>query len=50
MAPQAFKKCGLLPPDHHRLTFSTRTGINSEKVHGTFSVPRSCHGWRLTFE
>ncbi len=38
MAPQASKKCGLLPPDHHRIGSCTSNGINSEQVPGTFSV------------
>lgn len=38
MAPQASKKCGLLPPDHHRIASCTSNGSNSELVPGTFSV------------
>lgn len=38
MAPQASKKCGLLPPDYHRIGCCTSNGINSEQVPGTFSA------------
>ena len=38
MAPQASKKCGLFPPDHHHIGFCTSNGIKSEQVPGTFSV------------
>jgi len=45
MAPQASKKCGLLPPDHYRIAVSrigitscTSNGLNSEQVPGSFSV------------
>jgi hypothetical protein len=31
MAPQVSKKCGLLPPDHHRIGSCTSTCIDSEK-------------------
>ena len=44
MAPQASKKCGLLPPDHHRIGSCTSIGIDSEQVLGAFSLTRSCHG------
>jgi hypothetical protein len=36
MAPQASKKCGLLPPDYHRLAFCTNNGLDSGQVPGTF--------------
>ena len=46
-APQASKKCGLLPSDH-RIGSSTSNGIDSEQVPGTCSVltrpPRSPQG------
>jgi hypothetical protein len=36
MAPQASKKCGLLPPDHQRIGSCKSNSINSEQVPGTF--------------
>jgi hypothetical protein len=43
MAPQASKKCGLLPPDHRHIGINscTSNSIDSEQVPGTFSAPRS---------
>ena len=38
MAPQASKKCGPLPPDHHYIEPSTSNGIDSEQVPGTFLI------------
>jgi len=38
MAPQASKKCGLLPPDHQRIGCFTSNSIDSEQVPGPFSV------------
>jgi hypothetical protein len=40
MAPQASKKCGLLPPDHRHIGIvsCTSNGISSEQVPGTLSV------------
>ena len=38
MAPQASKKCGLLPPDHPRIGSYKSNGIDSEQVLGTFSI------------
>ena len=38
MAPQASKKCGLLPPNHLQISWYTSNGINSEQVSGTFSM------------
>ena len=40
MAPLASEKCGLLPPDHHRLAFWTSNDSNSKKIPFTFSVPK----------
>ena len=37
MAPQASKKCGLLPRDH-RIGSCTSNGIDSEQVPGTFCI------------
>ena len=39
MAPQASKKCALLPPDHPRIGSCTSNGIDSEQMPGTFSAP-----------
>ncbi len=38
MAPQASKKCGLLPPDHQQIGCCACNRLNSEQVLGTFSV------------
>ncbi len=38
MAPQASKKCGLLPPDHPRIGCCPSNSLNSEEVPGPFSV------------
>ncbi len=38
MAPQASKKCSLLPPDHHRIGCYTTNSLNSEQVSGSFSM------------
>ncbi len=35
MAPQASKKCGLLPPDHQQIGCCASNGINSETVPDT---------------
>jgi hypothetical protein len=40
MAPQASKKCGLLPPDHQQIGCCARNGINSEPVPGSISQQR----------
>ena len=32
VAPQASKKCGLLPPDHQRIASGTSNAINAEQV------------------
>jgi hypothetical protein len=37
MAPQASKKCGLLPPNQQRIGCCTSDGLNSEQVPGSFS-------------
>ena len=37
MAPQASKKCGLLPPDHQQIGSCTSTGIDSEQLPGNIS-------------
>jgi hypothetical protein len=38
MASQASKKCGLPPPDHHRIGCYTSNSLNSEQVPGSFSA------------
>jgi hypothetical protein len=38
MAPQASKKCGLLPPDHQQIGYHAINGIDSEQVPGSFSA------------
>jgi hypothetical protein len=38
MAPQASKKCGLLPPDHQRIGSCRSNGLNSCQIPGTFSA------------
>jgi hypothetical protein len=43
MAPQASKKCGLLPPDQQQIGFWTSTDIDSEQVPGTISSVQSHH-------
>ena len=45
MAPQASKKCGLQPPDHHRLGCCTSNSIDSEQIPGIVSVLWSGHEW-----
>jgi hypothetical protein len=38
MAPQASKKCGLLPPDYSPIASCKSNGIYSKNVRGAFSV------------
>jgi hypothetical protein len=38
MAPQASKKCCLLPPHHLQIGSCTSNSIDSEQIPGTFSV------------
>jgi hypothetical protein len=38
MAPQASKKCGLLPPDYKRIGSCMCNGTNSYQVPGIFSI------------
>jgi hypothetical protein len=38
MAPQASKKCGVHPPDHHRIGYCTSNSLNSEQVTRNFSI------------
>ena len=38
MAPQASKKCGLLPPDHKRIGCCASNRLNSGKIPGAFFV------------
>ena len=40
MAPQASKKCGLLPPDYKRIGSCMCNGINSYQVPGILSILR----------
>ena len=38
MAPQASKKCGLLPPDHPHIGCCASNSLNSKQIAGAFSA------------